>query len=105
MPLVNPTRWLSAIIACLVTSTALGGCGIASSARPQAATVMAVLLATGAAAAELRLSLSHKVGTEAGEPGEAAVRQQVAVLVLAGMSTLAFACTTTVTGKAVPGDN
>lgn len=33
------------------------------------------------------------------------MRQRVAVLVLAGMSTLAIACTTTVTGKAVPGDN
>jgi PknH-like extracellular domain len=45
------------------------------------------------------------VATEHGELGEAAVRQQVAVLVLAGMSTLAIACTTTVSGKAVPGDN
>ena len=33
------------------------------------------------------------------------MRQQVAVLVLAGMSTLAIACTTTLAGKAVPGDN
>lgn len=33
------------------------------------------------------------------------MRQQVAVLVLTGASTLAIACTTTVPGKAVPGDN
>ncbi|HUH71507.1 MAG TPA: zinc ABC transporter substrate-binding protein [Mycobacterium sp.] len=39
MTLVNPTRWLSAIIVCLAASTALTGCG--GSAYPQAATVVA----------------------------------------------------------------
>jgi zinc/manganese transport system substrate-binding protein len=41
MALVNPARWLSAIIACLVGSTVLAGCGIAGSARLEAATVVA----------------------------------------------------------------
>ncbi|MEB3982638.1 zinc ABC transporter substrate-binding protein [Mycobacterium sp. 663a-19] len=41
MALVNPMRWLSAAVACLVTSAALTGCGIASSAHPRAATVVA----------------------------------------------------------------
>ncbi|OMC40382.1 ABC transporter substrate-binding protein [Mycobacterium sp. IS-2888] len=41
MALVNPTRRLSAIVACLAVASALAGCGIANSARPQAATVVA----------------------------------------------------------------
>jgi zinc/manganese transport system substrate-binding protein len=41
MALITPTRWLSAIIVCLVAPAALTGCGIAGSARPQAATVVA----------------------------------------------------------------
>jgi zinc/manganese transport system substrate-binding protein len=41
MGLVNPTGWQSAVITCLLASTALTGCGIAGSAHPQAATVVA----------------------------------------------------------------
>lgn len=41
MALTTPTRWLPAIIVCLVAPAALTGCGIAGSARPQAATVVA----------------------------------------------------------------
>ena len=41
MALITPTRWLSAIIVCLVAPAALTGCGIAGSARPRAATVVA----------------------------------------------------------------
>jgi zinc/manganese transport system substrate-binding protein len=41
MALITPTRWLSAIIVCWVAPAALTGCGIAGSARPQAAAVVA----------------------------------------------------------------
>ena len=49
--------------------------------------------------------MSHKVAPEPGEAREATLRQQIAVLLLAGMSTLAIGCTTTVNGRPVAGDN
>ena len=61
MALIAPTRWLSAIIVCLVAPAALTGYGIAGSARPQTATELASIGMWGSVARAVVATISFVI--------------------------------------------